>query len=115
MTRDLATLPTDFTPADEPRLWRKLVRVLAKIGFADSLLAAWYCAIDLKTPVQVRAILLGAVGYFVLPVDAIPDVLAGIGFTDDASVLMAAIAMVAHHITPEHRERARQRLDELIR
>ena len=63
----------------------------------------------------VALILLGAVGYFVLPVDAIPDVLAGIGFTDDASVLMAAIAMVAHHITPEHRERARQRLDELIR
>ena len=115
MTRDLATLPSDFTSADEPRLWRKLVRVLARIGFADSLLSAWYCAVDAKTPTRVRGVLLGAIGYFVLPADAIPDIMAGIGFTDDASVLMAVIATVAQHITPEHRERARERLDDLLR
>ena len=50
MTTQLATLPTDFTPADEPRLWRKLVRAAAKIGFADTAVAAWYCATDPLTP-----------------------------------------------------------------
>lgn len=115
MTTEITTLPTDFTPADEPRLWRKLARVIAKIGFADSLAAAWYCATDPRTPTHVRAVLLGALGYFLLPADAMPDFMAVVGFTDDASVLAAVIATVTHHIKPEHRERARQRIDELIR
>ncbi|MEK0084119.1 YkvA family protein [Benzoatithermus flavus] len=114
MTTDLATLPT-WSPADEPRLWRKLVRVAAKIAFADQLVAAWYCAKDPATPMHVRAVLLGALGYFLLPADAIPDVIAGIGFTDDASVIAAVVTTFARHITQEHREAARRRLDQLLR
>ncbi len=59
--------------------------------------------------------LLGAIAYFVLPADMIPDILAGLGFTDDASVLAAAIAAVGRHIRPHHRIRARTRLDLLAR
>jgi uncharacterized membrane protein YkvA (DUF1232 family) len=60
----------------------------------------------------VRLTLLGALAYFVLPFDAIPDLLAGIGFTDDATVLFATIALVRAHITPVHREAARRALAE---
>jgi uncharacterized membrane protein YkvA (DUF1232 family) len=56
----------------------------------------------------VRAVLIGALAYFVLPFDAIPDFVAGIGFTDDATVLLAAIALVRSHITADHREAARR-------
>ena len=54
--------------------------------------------------------LIGALAYFVLPTDVIPDVLPVIGYTDDAAVLAAAIKLVASHITPEHREAARRML-----
>ena len=112
---DLLPLAPRWQPSDEPRLWRKLLRVAARISFADQLVAAWYCAMDTATPQHVRGVLLAALAYFVLPVDAIPDIVAGIGFTDDAAVIAAVVGALARHITPEHRDRARTRLDQLLR
>jgi uncharacterized membrane protein YkvA (DUF1232 family) len=93
--------------------WRKLKRVAAHIPFAEELLAAYYCAFDRDTPLPVKATLVGALAYFILPVDAIPDVLPAIGFTDDAAVLATAIKLVASHIRPAHREAARGTLAKL--
>ena len=93
--------------------WRKTRRVAAHIPFAEDLLAAYYCAFDRNTPLQVKATLVGAIAYFVLPIDAIPDVLPVIGFTDDAAVLATAIKLVTGHILPVHRETARNALDRL--
>jgi uncharacterized membrane protein YkvA (DUF1232 family) len=59
----------------------------------------------------VKAVLLAALAYFVLPVDVIPDFVAGIGFTDDAAVLALALSLVAGNITDAHRRRARQALN----
>jgi uncharacterized membrane protein YkvA (DUF1232 family) len=86
--------------------WLKLKRVATKLPFAEDLLAAYYCAFDRETPRHVQAALLGAIAYFLLPFDFIPDVLPVLGFTDDAAVLATAIRMVASHITPEHRAAA---------
>ena len=93
--------------------WRKTRRVAAHIPFAEDLLAAYYCAFDRDTPLPVKATLVGALAYFVLPLDAIPDVLPVIGFTDDAAVLATAIKLVANHIRPAHREAARNALAKL--
>lgn len=93
--------------------WRKLRRVLGRIPFAEDLLAAYYCATDSETPSWVKAVLMGAVAYFVLPVDLLPDFIAVLGFTDDASVLMAALSAVGGHIREPHRERAKAKLGEL--
>jgi len=87
--------------------WRKMRRVAASIPFAEDVLAAYYCAFDRTTPLQVKAALVGAIAYFVLPIDAIPDVLPVLGFTDDAAVLATAIKLVAGHILPVHRDAAR--------
>lgn len=81
------------------------------IPFADEVVAAYYCALDPTTPHRVRGMLLAALAYFVLPVDTIPDFLAGIGFGDDATVLLATITMIRGHITAAHREAARRFLD----
>src|ERR1700760_2889912 len=89
------------------RFWTKFKRVVAQLPFAEELLAAYYCAFDRQTPRHVQAALLGALAYFVLPFDFIPDMLPVLGFTDDAAVLATALRMVASHITPEHREAAR--------
>lgn len=115
MSTDDAKLPVVWTAAEETRFWKKLARVVARIGFAEDLVAAFYAAVDRGTPAYVRAMLLGALAYFVLPADAIPDILAGIGFVDDVSVLATTIAAVGRHITPAHRETARRKLDQLLR
>lgn len=93
---------------------QKLRRVARRIPFAADLLAAYYCALDPQTPTRVRATLLAALGYFVLPLDTIPDFLIGFGFSDDATVLLAAISLVASHIDDSHREAARRALDDDI-
>jgi uncharacterized membrane protein YkvA (DUF1232 family) len=92
------------------RFWHKLRALAARLPFAEDLIAAHYCAFDSQTPVHVKAALIGAISYFVLPADVIPDVLPIIGYTDDAAMLAAAIRLVAQHITPDHREAARQTL-----
>ncbi len=92
------------------RFWRKLRRALGRIPFAEDAVAAFYCATDSKTPLHARAILLAAVAYFVLPIDVIPDAIAGLGFTDDATVLATAVAVAGAHITAGHREAARRAL-----
>ena len=91
--------------------WRKFGRYVARVPFAEELLTAYYCAFDRETPNHVRAALLAALAYFVMPLDAVPDVLPAIGFTDDAAVVIGAIKLVWDHIAPEHRAAARAALD----
>jgi uncharacterized membrane protein YkvA (DUF1232 family) len=90
--------------------WRKAARLAARLPFAEDLLAAYYCAFDQATPAHVKAALVGALAYFVLPFDFMPDVLPFLGFTDDAAVLLTALRMVAGHLRPEHRDAARATL-----
>jgi uncharacterized membrane protein YkvA (DUF1232 family) len=91
--------------------WIKAKRVAAKLPFAEDLLAAYYCAFDRETPLQVKAALLGALAYFVLPFDGIPDVLPMLGFADDAAVLATALRMVAGHLKPSHYAAAKKALE----
>ena len=108
-----------FEPADRlaedretlrKRFWLKLKQMAAKLPFIEDLLAAYYCAFDKETPRHVQAALLGAIAYFILPFDFIPDMLPVLGYTDDAAVLATAIRLVAAHITDDHREAARAAL-----
>jgi uncharacterized membrane protein YkvA (DUF1232 family) len=92
------------------RFWAKAKRFAAELPFAEDLVTAYYCAFDRETPVQVKAALVGALAYFILPYDLVPDVLPVLGFADDAAVLATAIRMVAAHIRPEHRDAARAAL-----
>ena len=93
--------------------WRKAKRVAAGLPFAEDLLSAYYCAFDRQTPLKVRAVLLAALAYFVVPLDIAPDMLPLLGFADDAAVLATAIKLVVESIRPEHREAARRKIQEL--
>ena len=57
--------------------------------------------------------MLAALAYFVMPVDAIPDVIAGVGFTDDAAVIAAVVALLRTNLKDRHRIKARETLDRL--
>jgi uncharacterized membrane protein YkvA (DUF1232 family) len=91
---------------DDEQFWTKVRRTLGRVPFMDDAVSAFYCAQDPDTPRRVRGVLLGALAYFVLPVDMIPDLVVGFGFTDDATVLATALAMVSGHIKPAHRDQA---------
>ena len=93
--------------------WPKLAKVFASIPFAEDAVAAYYCAFDRATPLKVKGILLGALAYFVLPIDAIPDFILGLGFTDDMAVLVTAITMIRSHLKPQHYDKARETLARL--
>lgn len=87
--------------------WRKLRQLLGRLPFAEDLVAAYYCAVDPATPLPARAVMMAAVAYFVLPIDAVPDAIAVFGFTDDATVLATAVTVAGAHISARHREAAR--------
>lgn len=92
------------------KFWCTARKAARHIPFMEELVAAYYCALDRNTPLRAKGILLAALGYFILPADAIPDFVFGLGFTDDIAVLTAAIAAVRAHITPAHRLAAREAL-----
>jgi uncharacterized membrane protein YkvA (DUF1232 family) len=105
LRRDEATVLRNF--------WTKLRRLAAQIPFAEDLLTAYYCAFDRDTPIHVRAALLGALVYFIAPIDMMPDVLPLVGLGDDAAVVAAAIKLVWGNIKPAHRDAAREALARL--
>ena len=103
ITRNRSTVERGF--------WKKLLKAAGRIPFAEDLAAAYFCSVDPLTPGRVKGVLIAALAYFVIPIDAIPDFIAGFGFTDDAAVLATAIGLVSGHIKPRHRQRARAALD----
>lgn len=92
------------------KFWRTLRKAAGQIPFAEDVVAGFYCALDRETPARVRGILIAALAYFVMPIDVVPDILAGFGFTDDVTVLIAALTAVKGHIRPAHRLAAREAL-----
>jgi uncharacterized membrane protein YkvA (DUF1232 family) len=86
----------------------KLGRLASQLPFADDLAAAYFCARDPLTPAKAKAVLFAAAAYFVMPADVIPDVVVGLGFTDDATVLATALSVVGMHVKERHRAMARK-------
>jgi uncharacterized membrane protein YkvA (DUF1232 family) len=88
------------------KFWLTLKRAARYVPFSRDLVASFYCAVDPKTPTRVRGLLLAALAYFVLPFDFLPDILVGVGFTDDMAVLAAALRMIQGHIADRHYDAA---------
>lgn len=93
--------------------WPKITRTAARIPFADQALAAWYAARDPETPLAAKGMIFAGLAYFVMPIDTIPDVFAGIGFTDDAAVIAALLATVGANIKRRHRDQAEEAVKRL--
>ena len=112
--RDLVPIDPKQYARDKARVergfWDKVRWTLGHVPFVEDAVAAYFCALDPKTPLRVKAVLLAALAYFVVPADMIPDFIAGFGFGDDAAVLATAIGMVAPAITDRHRHKARSAL-----
>ena len=93
--------------------WPKMRRTAARIPFADQLVSVWYAARDPQTPMAAKGMIFAGLAYFVMPVDAIPDIFAGIGYTDDAAVITALLALVGANIKRRHRDQAQDAVQRL--
>ena len=89
------------------KIWKKLSTQTKRIGrqTVETGLKLYYSARDEKTPAWARTVIYGALVYFLVPIDAIPDLIPG-GYTDDLTTLLAALATVGMHITPTHKQKA---------
>lgn len=99
-----------------PRLWRTLCKVALSAG-RKSLLTAltlFYCLRDSDTPTWAKGVIVGALGYLVLPADLIPDLLPGVGYGDDWGALVAALGTVAAYIKDAHKAKAGVQLERLF-
>ena len=93
----------------ERDFWQKLKATARKIPVIDVIWSrSITCALDPGTPLQSKAVLLGALAYFIMPFDVFADFMPLLGFADDAAVLYAAIRAVAPHIKPDHRVSAKE-------
>ncbi|WP_397475060.1 YkvA family protein [Pusillimonas sp.] len=95
------------------RFWKKLAKHAAAAGRGtlEKALYLYYAAQNPGTPVWAKRVIYGALGYFIFPLDAIPDLAPIIGYTDDLSVMAAALATVAFYVTPEVKAQAHDKLD----
>lgn len=93
--------------------WPKVRKLARHVPFAADAVALWIAARDPATPARTKALLLAALAYFVVPTDMLPDWFAGLGFTDDAAVIAAALGLAGRAIRPEHRTAAKALLDRI--
>lgn len=109
MNEDQQQYSSEYT---EDGFWEKTKNVAKKAGESvlGSALKLYYASDDPETPVWAKTTIYGALGYFIMPIDVIADVVPGIGYTDDIGVLTAAIAATAAHIKDEHVEKAKKTL-----
>jgi uncharacterized membrane protein YkvA (DUF1232 family) len=116
MSNDGNPTPSDASEALVRRdFWSKLASSLSRIPFAEKAVAAFYCATDPATPLKVKGTLFAALAYFILPMDMVPDLILGLGFTDDLAVLATAFSLIRSHLQPRHVERARRTIERLRR
>ncbi|SNY90630.1 Uncharacterized membrane protein YkvA, DUF1232 family [Cohaesibacter sp. ES.047] len=94
------------------KFWTVVKKAARQIPIIEDVVAGYYCAFDANTPFRVRLTLIGALAYFVLPFDVIPDMIMGVGFTDDLALLAYVLKTVHANISDEHRLRAKQALSE---
>ncbi|MCC8142792.1 MAG: DUF1232 domain-containing protein [Tannerellaceae bacterium] len=101
----------------ESRLWKKIKRIAKRVGgtVLKPALLLYYLLQDEKVPVHHKAYTVGALGYFIMPFDLIPDhLLPVIGFADDVALMAFVLKLVEDSITPEIEARATEKLNSIL-
>lgn len=98
------------------RLWKKLRKVSAIVGRKTlfTALTLFYCLKDKDTPTWAKGVIVGALGYLIMPADLIPDIIPGAGYGDDWGAIVAALSTVAAYIKDEHKRKAGEQVDRLL-
>ena len=96
----------------EAGLWSKITGNAKKVGvkLLYEVLQLFYVAKNPNVPMKIRAAMVAPLGYFISPVDLIPDLTPVVGYSDDAAVIAFAIAFAHVYITDEIRQQAQDKL-----
>lgn len=97
---------------NEASFWHKLTHHARRAGRAtvETALQLHYAALRPDTPAWARSTAYGALAYFILPLDTVPDWLVAVGYTDDLAALTLAVSTLASYVDDDVRQRARERL-----
>ena len=100
----------------ESRFWKKTLKIVKEVsvGVLEKALILYYSAKDEHTPKWAKSVVFGSLGYLIFPFDAIPDIIPGVGYTDDVSVIVAAFGTVALYIKDEHKKLANEKIKSLL-
>lgn len=98
----------------ESGFWEKIKNYGKAAGkeVVGKALLLYYAAVSNKTPIGIKALIYGALGYFIFPVDFVPDIIPVVGFADDLVALGTAIASATAYITDEVRQQAKEKLED---
>jgi uncharacterized membrane protein YkvA (DUF1232 family) len=102
---------------DEDSFWKKVKHVAAQVGrkVLYPALQLYFLLQSKDVPVKAKTLIIGALGYLILPADLVPDFIPALGFTDDLTALLVAIRAVGKHITPEIKQHAKEQTDKLLK
>lgn len=101
---------------NDKELFKKIFKY-AKVAGVNVIyvgLLLFYTLQNPKLPTKLKATVIGSLGYFISPLDLIPDIIPGVGYTDDLGILMAAIIMVSFYIDEESKIKAQTKLKDLF-
>ena len=100
----------------DSNFWDKVKNVAKKAGkgLIYNALLLYYVLQSPTTPTTQKTLIIGALGYFIFPLDLVPDFIPVAGFADDATALVAVIKMVFENITPAIKEKARNKSNEIF-
>lgn len=112
-SKDPSKYQKDFSSTG---FWDKVKKFAGKAGkdVIEKALILYYVWQDSETPGWAKTTIIGALGYFISPIDAIPDVLVPVGYTDDLAVLAMAITTVASYISEQHKKKAKEQADSIF-
>ncbi len=98
----------------ESSFWNKVKKYARSAGkeVIEKALILYFCLKDPDTPSWAKSVIIGTLGYFILPADSIPDLTPLIGFSDDLGALAAALGIVGFHIKKEHKELAKAKMND---
>ncbi len=97
----------------ETKLWEKISRFAKTAGtkVVYTALLMFYAYGRKETPNWAKHIVLGALGYLISPIDAIPDLSPILGYTDDLGVLTFGLVTISAFVNKEVIGKARGKLD----
>ncbi|MFZ6712775.1 YkvA family protein [Undibacterium sp. TC9W] len=96
----------------EKGFWDKLKKYAQAAGseVIEKVLCLYYAAQRPETPAWAKTVIFGALGYFIFPLDAVPDMLPVVGYSDDLGVIAGALVTVSFYITDDVKESARDKM-----
>ena len=99
-----------------PRLWAKLRKASKVLGrnAVLTVLTLYHCLRDSDTPTWARGVIVGALGYLILPADLVPDIIPGAGYGDDWAALVGALGTVAAYVKDIHKVKAAAQTEKLF-